>query len=103
MARLWLFAFALAVAGAGCYTAYVVNPDVPGRHGEHFLKLQCGEKEQCLELARKTCGGDFEVESTDTTSSGFGHAPPGTSYVMLVRCATATPPAAVPAAPKSGG
>jgi len=101
MVRDFLFVLLASAVASGCYTAQVLDRDAAGKHGEHFVKLECGETEQCMELARRTCEGDFEVESNDTTSSGFGHAPPGTAHIMLVRCAT-TPTGAAPASAKAG-
>lgn len=73
------------LAGSGCATTRIVDPDVIGASGEHLVKLQCEERDQCLVLARHTCG-DFEVVSSDVTWGPSSRAPPGSEVTVLVHC-----------------
>jgi hypothetical protein len=73
---------ALLVAFPACIarTAWVVNPDVIGPHGEHLMQLECGTSGYCMVFARKTCAGDFDIV-TFTPASGE----------MLVQCKNPSP------------
>jgi len=92
MIRRLAMALMAMAAGTGCASPpRVVDRDAVGPYGEHLLKLQCDRAEQCRALARETCGGEFEVVRSETVSSGFGHAPPGTAQVLFVHCGPVPP------------
>jgi hypothetical protein len=70
---------AAIVTGIGC--PYVVlNPNVTGPHGEHYVEIACsGDPGECMSSARKMCGGDFDV------------IPSGNAKTMLVHCLNTCP------------
>ena len=79
------WAIAAMTAGAGC-TAYIYKSDVVGPHGEHLIELACNTPDACLELARQTCGGDYDIVTTGDAVSGGGKAGVSSANMMLVQC-----------------
>jgi len=66
---------------------YVVSTDIIGPHGEHLIELECpSSTKACMDFARKTCAGDYDIFST---------------LPMLVQCQSAqlSPNAPPPGAP----
>ena len=104
MARWSMWVFVAMIAVAGCATARVVDGDVVGPNGEHLVKLECQYLEQCTELARETCAGDFDVVNNAVVWGPSSRTPPGSTDAMLVRCrpAPGTAPPSQPAAPRGG-
>jgi hypothetical protein len=84
------------VLGAGC-TAYIYNPDVIGPHGEHLIELACSTPDRCMDLARQTCGGDYDVVTTGNAVSGTSQGGTSSANLMLVQCKTS--PVAAPGPP----
>ncbi len=41
-------------------------------HGEHLSELACVGAQECMQFARKTCQGDFEVVPGGGVPSGGG-------------------------------
>lgn len=81
MTRRLMAAAVVMVIGAGCLPATrIVNPDVTGPNGEHLVELACGAADQCMALARQTCGGDFDVITSMVNSRS--------ESMMLVHCKT---------------
>src|SRR5271169_3914167 len=79
MMRTSLPVVAAIVVGIGC--SYVVlNPNVTGPHGEHYVEIGCsGGPDECMSSARKMCGGDFDVVQS------------GNAKTMLVHCLNTCP------------
>jgi hypothetical protein len=70
---------------AGCASSYIYNPDVIGPHGEHLIELACTVPDQCMSLARRTCGGDFDLVTGGSAVGGDGTAVSSVN-LMLVQC-----------------
>ena len=79
----WMVAAVLLGVGTGCFQ--VINGNVTGPHGEHLIELQCPSPAECMDYARQTCGGDFDIVTNQTTSADKG----GTSEYILVQCQSA--------------
>ena len=63
-----LAALALVLfAVVGCN--HVVNEHVVGPHGEDLTELSCVDTAACYDLARQTCGGNYEVVQADAVVS----------------------------------
>jgi hypothetical protein len=69
---------ALLLVSVGC--PYVVNPDVTGPHGEHLTEIQCNHLEECLDFARKACGGDYDIVTQSKAGDGV------LTITMMVDC-----------------
>jgi len=91
---------AALVMGSGCVTARIVEPDVTGPHGEHLVELECTLPDKCMALARQTCGGDFDVVTSNDSASGGAGMMVTSSAIMLVHCQN-PPPHLAPAAPSA--
>jgi hypothetical protein len=79
---------ALLLLAEGC--AYVVNPDVTGPHGEHLREIQCNYLEECLDFARKTCGGNYDIATQSTAGDGV------LTITMMVHCKASEAGAGLP-------
>ncbi len=51
------------------------------------MELQCPTPAQCMDFARTTCGGDFELVMDDSYAGYKG----GTHELVLVQCKRAAP------------
>ena len=72
-----LLAFAAAFVFPGC--AQVMNDHVIGPHGDVLEELQCARVEDCYELARKECKGNFDVVQSMTYGNSGGQG-------MMIKC-----------------
>ena len=93
---------AAVIVGTGCISARIEKPDVIGPHGEHLVELACNLPDQCMALARETCGGDYDIVTSNDLVSGGGKMPVSSQNMMLVQCksARAAPPITPPATPR---
>ena len=81
-------AFFVIAVTVGCVTASIYKPDVIGPHGEHLIELSCATPDKCMDFARVTCKGDFDVVTSSdvTTGGGAKGVPVGSTNLMLIRC-----------------
>jgi hypothetical protein len=87
----------LASAVTSCVTAYVYKPDVVGPNGEHLVELACSTPDACMDFARKTCSGDFEIVTSSDVTGGGGKTGVSSTDLMLIHCKNGA--VAVPAPP----
>jgi hypothetical protein len=81
-------AASLMVVATACASSYVYRPDVVGPHGEHLVELACSAPDKCMDLARKTCDGDFDIVMNGSDVSGNKYGVSSTNLI-LVKCQNA--------------
>ncbi|MGO9832040.1 MAG: hypothetical protein ACLPJH_18045 [Myxococcaceae bacterium] len=75
----------MLVVAAGC-EPYIYKPDVVGPHGEHLIELACPTPDGCMELARQTCQGDYNIVTNGAVAPGTPEGGSKGTNLMVIQC-----------------